>query len=113
MQVFLVERDLDGISMADLSGTQQAAIRQAAAMRREGDGVRYLRSFFVPDDGRCLCLFEAKNATVVAELNLRARLPYTRIIAAIEVLSLPMMPDRTPNMLGISGELCPDEGWLG
>lgn len=85
MKVFLVERDLAGISMADLVMTQMMAVRQAARMYEDGDRVRYVRSMFVPEDGRCLCLFEARDADVVERLNREGRLPFDRILPAMDL----------------------------
>ena len=79
MQVFVVERDMKDASHMDLSGMKHAAIRQAQKMYDAGDRVAYLRSIFFPADGRCLCMFEAKNSDVVGELNREARLPFDRI----------------------------------
>ncbi len=84
MQVFLVERDLSGTSLSDLSQVKAAAIRQAEKMYDDGDRVRYIRSTFVPQDGRCLCLFEAKNVDVVTQLNRDAMLPFERILVALD-----------------------------
>lgn len=84
MQVFLVERDLSGTSLSDLSQIKTAAIRQAEKMYDDGDRVRYIRSTFVPQDGRCLCLFEAKNIDVVTQLNRDALLPFERILVALD-----------------------------
>ena len=86
MQVFLVERDLSGTSLSDLSAVKAAAIRQAEKMFDDGDRVRYLRSTFVPEDGRCLCLFEAKNIDIVTQLNRDALLPFDRILVALDIL---------------------------
>jgi len=85
MQVFMVERDLSGIAMTDLSGLMAAAGRAAARMHEAGDRVRYIRSVFVPGDGRCLCLFEAKTAEVITELNRSAHLPFERIVPAMDL----------------------------
>ncbi len=85
MQTFLVERNLKGISMADLASAKVAAIRQSIQMYDDGDRVRYIRSVFVPEDGRCLCLFEAKNADVVMQLNRDAGLQFDRIVPALEL----------------------------
>ncbi len=86
MQVFLVERDLSGTSLSDLSAVKAAAIRQAEKMFDDGDRVRYIRSTFVPEDGRCLCLFEAKNIDIVTQLNRDALLPFDRILVALDIL---------------------------
>ncbi len=90
MQTFLVERDLAGISMADLHGVTAAAIRQSAFMREAGDRIYYLGSTFLAQDGRCLCLFEAKDSSVVAALNLAARLPAERILPAMTLAMPPV-----------------------
>jgi hypothetical protein len=83
MKTFLVERDVEGISLADLHGLVAASLRQVARMRDEGDLVHYLGSTFLPKEGRCLCLFQAKDMTVLLGLNSAARLPVTRIVDAI------------------------------
>ena len=86
MQVFMVESDLSGTTLSDLNSYKAAAIRQAEKMYVAGDRVRYLRSTFVPEDGRCLCLFEAKNIDVVTQLNRDALLPFERILVAMDIL---------------------------
>lgn len=83
MRTFLVERDLAGINMADLHGLTATSMRHTALMREDGDRIYYLGSTFLPDEGRCLCLFEAKNADVVASLNRVAQLPAGRIVPAM------------------------------
>jgi hypothetical protein len=85
MQVFMVERDLRGTSLSDLNSYKAAAIRQAEKMYDDGDRVRYIRSTFVPEDGRCLCLFEAKNIDIVTQLNREALLPFERIFVALDI----------------------------
>jgi hypothetical protein len=44
--------------------------------------MRYIRSTFVPEDGRCMCLFEARRVDDVKMLNEDARLPYSRVVEA-------------------------------
>lgn len=83
MQTFLVDRELTGISMADLHGLTAACLRQSARMREAGDRIYYLGSTFLPAEGRCLCLFEAKDASVVTALNQTAGLPVQRIVPAM------------------------------
>lgn len=85
MTVYMVERDLKGISMEDLAGAQRAAIATAADMSGKGDQIRYIRSTFAPDDGRCMCLFEGKDAEQVRRLNDTAALPYTRVVEAMDL----------------------------
>ncbi|NNL36492.1 MAG: DUF4242 domain-containing protein [Silicimonas sp.] len=85
MSVYMVERDLKGISMEDLGGAQQAAIAEAAKMRGEGSRIGYIRSTFAPDDGRCMCLFDGDSADEVKSLNDRAGLPYSRVVPAMDL----------------------------
>ena len=85
MPVFMVERNLKGISMEDLAGAQKAAIGTAEAMRAGGDQIRYIRSTFSPGDGRCMCLFESYTPAQVARLNDTAGLPYTQIVEALDL----------------------------
>ena len=85
MSVYMVERDLKGISMEDLGGAQKAAIATAAQMKEAGENIGYIRSTFAPDDGRCMCLFEADNAEQVKQLNDTAGLPYIRVVAAMDL----------------------------
>lgn len=85
MSVFMVERDLKGISMEDLGGAQKAAIAEAKKMRGEGKDIGYIRSTFAPEDGRCMCLFDGESADQVRTLNDRAGLPYSRVVPAMDL----------------------------
>jgi Protein of unknown function (DUF4242) len=85
MNVYMVERALKGISMADLGEAQKAAIRTAAEMTKQGTPVTYIRSTFVPDTGACMCLFSARDVGAVRELNVKAQLPYDRIVPALDL----------------------------
>jgi hypothetical protein len=85
MTVYMVERDLKGISMDALAGAQQAAIATAATMRGAGESIRYIRSTFAPEDGRCMCLFDGTSAEQVAKLNDTAGLPYSRVVPALDL----------------------------
>ena len=85
MSTFMVERDLSGISMDALSGAQKAAITKGEELSAEGTPIRYLRSTFAPEDGRCMCLFEADKSEDVKRLNDEAGLPYNRIVPAMDL----------------------------
>ena len=85
MSVFMVERNLKGISMDDLAGAQKAAIQTAADMREGGEAITYIRSTFAPGDGRCMCLFDGESADQVRRLNDTAGLPYTEVVAALDL----------------------------
>ena len=85
MTVYMVERDLKGISMDDLAGAQQAAIATAAEMTEDGDPIRYIRSTYAVEDGRCMCLFEGESAEQVRRLNETAGIPYNRVVEALDL----------------------------
>lgn len=85
MSVFMVERNLAGISMEDLGGAQKAAISLAKQMSDQGEQISYIRSTFAPDDGRCMCLFEAENEALVRKLNDTAGLPYSAVVSAMDL----------------------------
>lgn len=85
METYMVERSLKGISMEDLGAAQRAAISTASQMSRDGTPVDYVRSTFVPDTGACMCLFRAETAASVKALNEKAKLPYDRIVRAMDL----------------------------
>jgi Protein of unknown function (DUF4242) len=85
MPVFVAERSLKGIPMDQLAAAQKCAIEPAHTFTKEGKPIRYLRSTFVPDSGRCSCLFEAQDAATVEALNKTAKLPYDRIAPALDL----------------------------
>ena len=85
MTVYMVERNLKGISMEDLGGAQKAAIAKAGEMTSTGTDIRYIRSTFTPDDGRCMCLFDAKSSDDVKRLNDECGLPYHNVVEAMDL----------------------------
>jgi hypothetical protein len=86
MKTFLIERDVEGISIADLHGMVAASLRQVARLREDGGLVHYMGTTFLPDEGMCLCLYQAKDEAVLAALSRDARLPVRRILKAIAVV---------------------------
>ena len=85
MPVYMVERDLPGITMEQLGGAQKAAIQKGQEFTADGKPVRYIRSVFVPGESKCMCLFEANSADLVRELNEAAQLPFTEIKEALDL----------------------------
>lgn len=82
MAVYLVERDLPGVTMEQLAAAQKKAIQMGIELTKEGKQVRYIRSTFVPGEHKCMCLFEAPNPENVREANVRGEIPFTRIVPA-------------------------------
>lgn len=85
MSVFMVERDLVGISMEDLAAAQKAAMATAQQMIDAGEKVSYIRSTFAPEDGRCMCIFDGENEDQVRRLNDTAGLPYNRVVPVLDL----------------------------
>jgi hypothetical protein len=87
MAVYLVDRDLPGITLDGLVAMQQAVMAICQDLTATGTPVRYLHGLFVPGEARCLCLFEANDEAAVAAVNVRAQLPFTRIVEALDLPS--------------------------
>ncbi|MBI2152959.1 MAG: DUF4242 domain-containing protein [Candidatus Rokubacteria bacterium] len=85
MAVYMVERDLKGITMDQLAAAQKRAIETGQRLTAEGKNVRYIRSTFVPGESRCMCLFEATTPELVKELNNTAQIPFSRIVEALDL----------------------------
>jgi len=85
MGVYLVDRDLPRITPEGLAAVQRAEILASQRLSAAGPAVRYLRSMFIPGEARCMCLFEAEDEAAVAAANLAAGLPFTRIVAALDL----------------------------
>jgi len=85
MSVYMVERSLPGITMDQLAAAQKSAIEAGKRLTASGKPVRYIRSTYVPQDARCMCLFEASNPEIVKQLNDEAKIPYTRVVEAADL----------------------------
>jgi hypothetical protein len=71
--------------MDQLAAAQKAAIETGQQFTAEGKNVRYIRTTFVPNEAHCMCLFEAENADLVREVNETAKIPFTRIVEALDL----------------------------
>ena len=85
MAVYMVERELPGVTMDQLAAAQKAAIETSNYFTANGKGIRYIRTTFVPGEAHCMCLFEAGNPEVVKEVNEAAQIPFTRIVEALDL----------------------------
>ena len=85
MRVYLVDRDLPGITSDGLAALQRAEITASQQVTAAGQRVRYLRSMFIPGEARCMCLFEAEDEAAVMAANEVAWLPFTRIVEALDL----------------------------
>ena len=82
MPVYMVDRNLPGITKEQLVGAQKKAIETCRTFTAKGTPVRYIRSMFLPEEAHCMCLFEASTADTVRQVNETAQLPFTRITPA-------------------------------
>lgn len=85
MPLFVVERDLPGVTPDMLGSAGLRAKTCCTEMCEEGQSVRWVRSFFLSESSQTHCYFEGANATVVEEANKRARIPFTRIVPVMEM----------------------------
>ncbi len=85
MPVYMVDRNLPGVTTEQLAAAQKAAIETCQQFTAKGTPVRYLRTTFVPGEARCMCLFEAPNPQNVKELNETAQIPFSRIVEAMDL----------------------------
>jgi hypothetical protein len=87
--VYLVERDMPGVTLEQLAAAQKRAIQVGMDLTAQGREVRYIRSTFVPGEQKCMCLFEAPNPENVREANELAEIPFTRIVPAEDLTPKP------------------------
>ena len=80
---YLVEVYLPAARAPELSASVARARAVAREMAQEGTPVRYLRSYFVPEDETCFHFFGGPSAEAVGEASARARLGEARIREAI------------------------------
>lgn len=85
MTVFAVERNLKGITMDQLAAAQKRAISSSAKFTKAGKDVRYIRTTFIPGEERSMCLFEARDASTVEDVNKDAEIPYVRVVEALDL----------------------------
>ena len=85
MSVYLVERNLKGITMDQLGAAQRRAIDTSKEFCNRGKQVRYIRTTFVPGEERSMCLFEASSQDLVREVNEEAQIPFVRIVEALDL----------------------------
>lgn len=85
MPLFVVERELPGITPDALQSAGLRAKSCCAEMTAEGQPVRWVRSFFLPESSRTHCYFEGASEQAIAEAQERAKIPFVRISTAAEM----------------------------
>ena len=85
MAMFVVQRDLPGITPEMLTSAGLRAKTCCAEITAEGREVRWLRSFFLPETSQTHCYFEAGSRELVEEANRRANIPFSRVTEVLEM----------------------------
>ena len=76
MPLFIVDRVMPGLTVELLVEAQRCLQEAVRRVSDGGDAVRYLRCTFIPDQQRCLDLFEAVSAAEVRRVNDIAQVPF-------------------------------------
>ena len=85
MSIYVVKRDLPGITPEMLQSAGLRAKSCCAEISEEGQPVRWIRSFFLPETEQTHCYFDAASKQAVEEANLRARIPFVEIAEVVEM----------------------------
>jgi len=92
-RLYLVEQDLRGLSPPQLASVHRALSEAVRREFRRGSQIRYVQRIDVPEEHRCLCLFEAAAPDLVRSVNDIAQFPLARVIAVLS-----SVPDGTSQM---------------
>jgi hypothetical protein len=85
MPMYLVERDLPGVTRDQFGAAQRAIESAAAQATAEGIPVRSVWGVFVPSEACAVCLFEGPDADSVRAVNLAAGVPFSNLVEALEL----------------------------
>ena len=91
VRLYLVEHDLRGLSLPQLASVHRALGEAVRRELRRGSPIRYVQRIDVPEEHRCLCLFEAPGPDLVRSVNDIAQFPLARIVAVLS-----SVPDASP-----------------
>ena len=83
----MAERLLPGVTMKELGAAQRAVVESTVKLTSAGVPVRYLGTTFIPAESRCMCFFEAETSDPVRLANELAKVPFSQIVEAMELLA--------------------------
>jgi len=86
MTFFLAERELPNSSPDKIQMQLRVVVSHCQDLTAQGKPVHYVGSIYLPGDARVLSLFEASEAGDVRDVNEAAQLPFTRIVAAFQLV---------------------------
>ena len=101
-RLYLVEHDLRGLSSPQLASVHRALGEAVRRELRRGSPIRYVQRIDVPDEHRCLCLFEAPGPDLVRSVNDIAQFPLARVLAVLSCVpdeTLTSLPEETLSSL--------------
>ena len=84
MTVFLVFRHLPGVTRDQYSAVQRAVADVIGSAGGQA-AARYLGGFFLPANAQAICVFEASSAADVQAVNEQANVPFTTVVAALDL----------------------------
>ena len=79
----MVEHDLRGLSSAQLASVHRMLGEAVRRQIRRGSPIRYAQRIYVPEEHRCLCLFEAAGPDLVRNVNDIAQFPLARVVPVL------------------------------
>ena len=86
-RLYLVEHDLRGLSPPQLASVHRALGEAVRRKTRRGGQIRYVQRIDVPEEHRCLRLFEAAGPEVVRAVNDIAQFPLARVVAVLSFMA--------------------------
>lgn len=84
VQSYLAEAYVPRPRAGDVRAHERRARAAARELTHQGVPIRFLRSFFVPEDEICFYVFEADSAETVEAACTRAALRFERVIEAVD-----------------------------
>ena len=84
MALFVADWTVDGMTAERLVEFRRLLQEAADRVSSRGTVVRYLRCTHVPEQNRCICLFEADDVDAVRSVNRLAQAPFSQIGQAVE-----------------------------
>jgi hypothetical protein len=83
--MYIVERIVPGLTAELLAETQRCLAQATRRVAGDGPAASYLRCISIPEQDRCLDLFEAASADTVRRINDIAQVPFRWIAEASDV----------------------------
>jgi hypothetical protein len=85
MAVYLVDQVLLGATVDQLISAQRGVIDMCQRFAARGEQIRFIRGVYVPGESRWISLFEAPDAHTIEELSEVVKIPFSRIIEAVDL----------------------------